>query len=1229
MATLLFLAGSLPMLGALAQPGSSTSDQIDEYFDGGHIARPDRLVSIDGFTAGAYGWYLGPGTSGRLVYRIPHQPGTTIGLSLWLYAFPGVTNSITASAEGQAPVTLLTNVNGEGVKVALPRTFDSASSVVVEIAARNSSPAQVLVIDRMVTYASSGTDPRAPPVLSYVAFGGLVALLTLALLPRRRHALAVSAAMGLVVATATATRCLELFAVSGPLDPDAFVYRLYANSFQWWPFSEHGLFSGNFSEREPLFPMVVHAYFQVLGSSDFHLRVVSVTLSIAVVVLSVVAARRLLRWPAALLVGFLVAVSGPLIQESVRGLRLELEMVVLLLLYMALDRGPSRRPLLHALVVGAIGAAMVLTRTYYLPIFAAAVLLAFLVRYRPSWRTVGLVGVAVVIMLAAEGAHRVGLYEHHGDAFFDTAGYNRWNANVERVAIGRPLPHPELFPTAQQYQELGPYFGPKISTTQYLLVIHSPLEFVRDSLAGARAEFDTIDGTTVLAQKTTHFTVFRGRIGAVAARTALRVDLATRWLILLGLMALVVRAWRRPHLALIPLMVVSWLGLTAFLFDHSLLERYRHTWQTMPLALIAGAWLLQCAVVVANRHLATPKHLGALYRRFLPDVDLALFPASILLALAQTALHSPFLLADVLLLALAIGVLTHRRPAAGTVAMLLAVSVGGDVTPIAAEAAALVAVAWRLRPPMRVLAPLVAFVPFALGVVLAAGGPTFAALNFAASMLLVAETVAIAAGRAEVRERLLWLIAAVGPLAGLAYVLEPAAPTAIALVPLGAAVAAWLYMSGHRRALALLLLDLVVVLLVDPLFAWLGVLVAVAWLARDRARWPVRRKLAAGAAVLAGLIMLGFGASLAATTPPPGAAFGVWLTDTSSSLRQQIIVDRAGDNSIWFYGRRASTLSDYPVVVEVNGAPVSTDLNSYLPSAEPAWIRVALPGSRALGEHLDVEVRATGQPNPIDRFIEIGGVYATVPDLTSAYSNGSQMIDAGGTYLIVLGDDSQPLAPGGLPEPLVQGRWQPPLGQWMPGERSAPTAAREQANTLQLWGATFNIAAQHPLGIGTGNLAAALDGLDGGFGPGLTARNEFLQATAEWGLPGLMGLVLLLGAAACGHPRQPAPVAYWHLDDRYPQAGRAEKQVEIAERVEVAEMLAPGLDLCVVRFEQHLRTAQRVTDRLFQKPREKLAEEPVADIVHELHGPLFHRVHEPRPIDETSLAGGDGPKEPR
>src|SRR5258708_8445232 len=166
-------------------------------------------------------------------------------------------------------------------------------------------------------------------------------------------------------------------ATHGPLDPDAVAYRRYADSFQWWALFDHGVFSGNFAEREPLFPIVVNAYFQVLGSSDFHLRVVSVTLSIAVGVLSVIAARRRLSWWPALAVGFLVALSPPLIDESVRGLRLELEMLVLLLLYIALARGPAKRPLLDAVLVAVLGPALLPTRPSHSPFSARPVSIPF------------------------------------------------------------------------------------------------------------------------------------------------------------------------------------------------------------------------------------------------------------------------------------------------------------------------------------------------------------------------------------------------------------------------------------------------------------------------------------------------------------------------------------------------------------------------------------------------------------------------------------------------------------------------------------------------------------------------------------------------------------------------------------------------------------------------------------------------------------------------------------
>jgi hypothetical protein len=222
-------------------------------------------------------------------------------------------------------------------------------------------------------------------------------------------------------------------------------------------------------------------------------------------------------------------------------------------------------------------------------------------------------------------------------------------------------------------------------------------------------------------------------------------------------------------------------------------------------------------------------------------------------------------------------------------------------------------------------------------------------------------------------------------------------------------------------------------------------------------------------------------------------------------IRQEFTVDRPGDNSIWIYARRSSTLTDYPFSVIVDGQLVTADLNSYLPADVMTWNRIPLTTSPRVGDRLDVRITAGGQPNPVDRYIEIGGVYATADGISSPGING--------TYLVVLGDDSLPLAPGGLPEPMVQNRMQPPMGVWMPGEIAAPPESRQEAGVLQIWRQTLNIAVRHPLGIGTGNLAAALFGGGAGIGPGLTARSEPLQALAEWGLLGLGGLLLVMSVA--------------------------------------------------------------------------------------------------------------------
>ena len=1038
LAVLACLLGAYPLLAALAQPGTATSDEVIEYFDSGYVSRPERLLAVEGFHPGDQGWYLDSGASGRLVYQVPVRPGSGVGLNLWMNSPPGVSSEVIARVAGRPNSTLATDRTFTGDRLVMTANQVSGPSVEFEFRAKNTTDGPLLIIDRLETYSLRGIAVPAPPAYSYLASGGLAALITLALLRRRRQAIPVSLVMGAVLAIAVGTRMAALFKATGVLDPDAIGYRIFADRFQWWPLFDHGIFSGNFGQREPLFPMIAHLYFQMLGSSDFHLRVVSATLSVAVVILTVVAAGHLLvSWPARLGAGLMVAISGPLIHEGTRGLRLELETVLVLLFYIALARPPSRRPAFGAAAIGLLGGALALTQTSLIPLVGVAATVSFLVRYRPLPKAAGLLALVAIIVVGAEAAHRVGLYVHYQDAFVDTAAYARWLANTELFVNHQPLPHPELFPSLLDYQKYGPYSGPHITTAQYLFMIHSPQEYIRDSLGGLRAMFDTVDGFLPLPSSLS-------RLGGVVGP---RIDLAARWLILLGLVSLSARAIRHPHLALIPAMVISYLASTAFLFDHGLLERYRHTWQVIPLALIAAAWLVERAVIVVARRFHIRWNPEQLYRRAAASLDLALFPISALLAVGLQTLPLRLVSADALLLAATVGVLVYRRPTAGIGALLVVVIGAGERAGAATEVAALIAILARERPAARTLLPLLVLAPFGLAVAVARGPSGSSSLFFVWTMVMMVATVVVAAGRPSVRGQLIWLVAAAGPLAGIADFVHPNAPSAALVIAAGVVAGIWLHLLGQRWALPLALLSLAIVVFTEPLIAWLGVLAALAWLSFRSGFLPaLRLRTGAATAALVVLALLVGGASFEATTPPATASWRTYLASTNASVEQRISVDRAGDDSIWIFGRRGSPASDYHVRVDVGNVPIAADLNSYLATDQMTWVRLPLITMPRAGDSLDVRLTATGQLDYISRYVEIGGVYTQTAAATSSYWDGSRIQaqdlspDSGtqaGTFLIVLGGDSLPRPPAGLPAPLVQGLLQPPMGAWSREENAA------------------------------------------------------------------------------------------------------------------------------------------------------------------------------------------------
>src|SRR6476659_4388276 len=100
---------------------------------------------------------------------------------------------------------------------------------------------------------------------------------------------------------------------------------------------------------------------------------------------------------------------------------------------------------------------------------------------------------------------------------------------------------------------------------------------------------------------------------------------------------------------------------------------------------------------------------------------------------------------------------------------------------------------------------------------------------------------------------------------------------------------------------------------------------------------------------------------------------------------------------------------------------------------------------------------------------------------------------------------------------------------------------------------------------------------------------------------------------------RPLPVPNWQVHDAQRQPRRAEEQIEVAERVEVAKISTVGGNPLIVRPAQHFGSAQGVFDRLSKKPRKRQAEELVPEQIPEAHRFLFHRVHEPDAVDELRV----------
>jgi len=866
---------TLPLAAFLGQAGPDRKRLAYEDFGFGNIRLPHTYVELDGFTTNNSGFVLSGGGHGRLLYRIDKPAGTRLDTELWFYAAPGiVSNQVDVAVDGGPPMTVARDTNYNGAPISLPPEVTRGSTIDLIFTAANSGDSDRLVLDQLVWAAWTGSPVAPPGGLGLIGLGLLCALIVIAMVPGKRGRFA-GVGFGLVVALAAWLRFHQLPAAAAKvLDPDAITYRVLADHFHYWPLSQ-GIFCGCYSMREPFYIGLLRVVFDLFGESDYRLRVVSSVFSVLAVGLVVLAARRRLSWPVALAIGFVMALNGPFIDESVRGLRTELETVELIFIYYITDRGPSARPWLDAILTALTGAVAVLTRTYYLAMVVLVAAISFLTRYRPWTRAVVLVVVVALAVGVAEVGHRTGLYNTYHDAQYDSFVEGRSWANIEKFDYHRNLLHPELFPTAEDVATKGYLSGPYLTYGQYLFELHPPREVIADTLLGYWDIAQSFDGFLRIPDLTLPPPFGRGvLIGAI-------VDFAVRWLGIFGMGLMILAALRRPRDVILPLLVGSALVVQAFLYHRGMLERYRLTIEVYPLVMIAAGYAIETGLKrLGIKPEAALAALPSRLRALITPATLASAVAVISAAtVVDTSANGPSLYAAMVITVAALAVAAWFERRVATLALLgVLVLVGprlGATAALATAGVMLVRTGGRMSSlvPLWVLLPAIAVTLISAITHRNEAVGFFGAVETAAIVAGLAVSITLAWGHTEDLEFGLRSLALAGlPLAlvaiglssptapslGSLSVREPAVMAALLLLPVLAAAGLWLAAPRAAAPLATLLLGTLALAVVGNGQALIGFAVGLGWLLLTRAR-SVR-----SVALLAALLLLALGLSVTA-----------------------------------------------------------------------------------------------------------------------------------------------------------------------------------------------------------------------------------------------------------------------------------------------------------------------------------------------------------------------------
>lgn len=273
----------------------------------------------------------------------------------------------------------------------------------------------------------------------------------------------------LLIIQAVYLRWQELeFAAFAPPHPDAgrqYGYKALADNLKF-PFS--GIFSpgADLDQHERMYPFIVKIFFSIFGSSDLHIRFVSMFFSTLIVILGYFLVAEMVRNRfLGLLAMFALAINWPFIENSVYGVRTEVECFLLMLFfYIGFLKKDFIKLWIWAIILGLCASLLVLVRGFYLiPILF--LMGYFMIRYKKALKSKVLPFLlSILLIIVPFICWRIQIHKKHHSWTWDQEVYTRVTAYIE-------------------FEDVS-LLSKKITPKEYFLKMHSPTELVSSTIVG-------------------------------------------------------------------------------------------------------------------------------------------------------------------------------------------------------------------------------------------------------------------------------------------------------------------------------------------------------------------------------------------------------------------------------------------------------------------------------------------------------------------------------------------------------------------------------------------------------------------------------------------------------------------------------------------------------------------------------------------------------------------------